>query len=86
MMDLPVRVFVLEHVHVHDDGEEDYKLIGVYSTREGAQQAIDRLKLKPGFCDGPEGFSINAHVLDEGSWTSGYVTVLGSGNSETSDD
>lgn len=31
-----MRVFVLQHVHLINDGEEDVKLIGVYSTRERA--------------------------------------------------
>ena len=49
-------VFVLHHVNTLDDGEEDVKMIGVYSSQEQAEAAIDRLSAKPGFSDAPEGF------------------------------
>ncbi len=70
-----VQIFVVQHLHAQDDGEEDVKFIGVYSSRETAQAAVERLKLKPGFCDTPDGFSIDPYTLDEDSWTSGYFTV-----------
>ncbi len=70
-----VVVFIVQHVHLLDDGEEDIKLIGVYSTRDAAKKVIERLKLKPGFRDAPAGFSIDAYTLDEDNWTEGYVTV-----------
>ena len=73
-----MEVFLLWHVHAFDDGEEDEKLIGVYSTREKAEAAIGRLKDQPGFVDVPEGFGIHPYVIDKDtSWTEGYVTVTG---------
>jgi hypothetical protein len=70
-----VDVFVVQHVRILGDGEEDVKLIGVYSNRDAAQTAVGRLQLKPGFCDTPSGFSVDPYRLDEDSWTEGYVTV-----------
>lgn len=78
-------VFLLQHVHVHLDGEEHIKLIGVYQTMEAACAAIDRLRIQPGFCDfpdvidfdsGPEesGFDISEVRVDEDHWTSGFAT------------
>ena len=52
-----VDVFFVQHVHIHDDGEEDVKVIGMYSSRASAEQAIERLKSKPGF-----------RMTLEGSW------------------
>jgi len=75
-----MQVFVVQHLHVQDDGEEDVKFIGVYSSRETAQAAVERLKLKPGFCDAPDGFSIDPYTLDDDNWTSGYVTIKYSDN------
>ncbi len=72
-----MKVFVLQHVHTFDDGEEDVKMIGVYSSHEQAESAIERLKSQPGFADTPEGFEIDPYVLDEDHWTEGYVTVTG---------
>ena len=70
-MNSPIEVFVVEHLHVLDDGEESVKLIGVYSNREAAQSAVDRHKLQPGFRDAPEGFTIDLYRLDEDHWTDG---------------
>ena len=58
--------------HVH--GDEDEKLIGVYSTRENAEAATKRVAGKPGFADQPEGFEICPYELDVDHWTEGYIT------------
>jgi hypothetical protein len=58
-------LFVVEHLHVQDDGEESLKLIGVYSSNENAGKAVERLRLQPGFCDTPDGFTIDPYTLDE---------------------
>ena len=64
-------------VHTFDGAEEDVKMIGVYSSPEQAQSAIERLKSQLGFADTPEGFEIDLYILDEDQWTEGYVTVNG---------
>jgi hypothetical protein len=68
-------VFILHHVHTFDDGEEDVKLIGVYSSLATATDAIERLRRQPGFCDIPEGFMIDRYALDVDHWIEGYVTI-----------
>jgi hypothetical protein len=71
------EVFLVEHVHVLEDSEEDVKIIGVYSSREAAQQAVERLRLQPGFRDAPEGFTIDPYRVDQDCWQDGYITVHG---------
>ena len=66
--------FVLQHVHVLDEDEEDVKMIGVYSSQEAAEAAIARMRLLPGFREAPDGFNIDRYQLDEDNWTSGYIT------------
>ena len=44
-----IKVFLLDHVRKIELGEEDIKLIGVYSSEELAKQAIARLFTLPGF-------------------------------------
>ncbi len=68
-------LFVLQHVHTFDDGEDDVKMIGVYSSQEQAKAALERISTRLGFCDAPEGFSIDLYVLNEDHWTEGYSTV-----------
>jgi len=78
-------VFVVQHLHVLPNGEEDVKLIGVYRTLVGAQSAVGRLKIKSGFKDHPrivdpvaddddQGFHIGKYPLDKDHWSEGYVT------------
>lgn len=70
-------VFVLQHVHTQDDGTEDVKFIGVYSSREKAQEAVKRLTRLPGFADEPDGFHIDEYRIDQDQWAEGFVTVAG---------
>ena len=69
-------VYVLHHVMREFEGDEDAKLIGVYSTEEEAREAIARLSARPGFRENPEGFSIDPYELDKDHWTEGFVTVV----------
>ena len=64
--------FVL--LHERSDTEH-VKLIGVYSSEAAAKAAIQRLRLKPGFSDYPEGFTIDAYEFDKDHWTEGFVDL-----------
>jgi hypothetical protein len=71
-----MEVFLLWHVHEFPQGEEDVKLLGVYSTRELAQEAHLRLASQPGFQEHPQGFQVSAYQVDKDHWTKGYVTEM----------
>jgi hypothetical protein len=71
-------VFVLQHVHTQEDGVEEVKFIGVYSAREKAQAAVERLNRLPGFADAPDGFHIDEYGVDQDHWAEGYVVATGS--------
>lgn len=68
------EVFILHHVHELTTGEEDIKLIGVYSTQQEAEDALNRVKDKPGFCDDIKGFTVNSYKLNRDGWTEGFFT------------
>jgi hypothetical protein len=68
-------VYVLQHVHALDDGTEDIKFIGVYSSRENAQSAIERLAKAPGFSEAPTGFHVDEYQVDKDQWVEGYSTL-----------
>lgn len=64
--------------HLRYDGREDHdKLLGVFTTKEKAQQALARLRDKPGFRDYPDGFEILDGPIDETYWLEGFATVSG---------
>ena len=68
-------VYLLWHIHDTGHGDEETKLIGVYSTEQRAQQAIARLKQQPGFKDYPDDFQIELCGVDETGWQEGFITV-----------
>lgn len=79
-------VFLVHHIHLFPDESEDIKIIGIYSSKEAAMQAIERVRTQPGFIDHPHiidlssdegesGFTIDEYVLDKDNWQEGYVTV-----------
>jgi hypothetical protein len=79
-------VFILQHLHVLPDGEENIKMIGVYRTYDSALAAVFRLREQSGFADFPDvitadnsgsrdGFYIDEYELDADNWSEGFVTV-----------
>lgn len=69
------KVYIVQHVHELPGGDEDVKLIGVYSSEERAWDAVSRLAQLPGFAQAPQGFHVDAYELDRDHWTEGFVTV-----------
>jgi len=72
------KVWLVWHVddNAPTDEEEYEKLIGVYSRKRLARDAVNRLRDKPGFRDFPERWKIEDWILDEDiGWLDGFVTV-----------
>jgi hypothetical protein len=68
-------VFVLEHSYESAyTGEQKTKLIGVYSSREKADKAIEKLIKQPGFRDLLDYFNIDEYVIDQDHWDEGFIT------------
>ena len=70
-----VVVYVVQHVHERDDGVEDVKFIGVYSSRTKAQEAVARLSCLPGFAEASDGFHVDEYRIDHDHCAEVYVTV-----------
>ncbi len=80
-----MKVYKLEHVHILYDDVEDTKFLGIFSTKEKAEDAMQILAKQPGFKDFPkliggddieEGFYITEEVVDEISyWKEGFSIV-----------
>ena len=69
-----MHVFILWHCYEKDTGEDESKLIGVYSSQVLAEGALKRTRRLPGFRDRPKSFGIDKYKIDEDHWTTGYVT------------
>ncbi|MFJ8042045.1 hypothetical protein ACIRBX_16240 [Kitasatospora sp. NPDC096147] len=54
------------------DDEEDFKELGLYTTREAAERRIVLARAEPGFRDSPDGFEVHPCTVDEPRWTRGF--------------
>ncbi len=74
-------VFMLSHVHEFEDGHEDLKIIGFYSSKMKAEEVLAKVQDQPGFRSHPKGFSIDEFTVDSGHivWPEGYVTAYPDG-------
>lgn len=68
------HVYVVQHSRSLGDGDEETKLIGVYSSERKAQEAVVRARLLPGFRDTPDDFSIDEYAIDKDHWTEGFIS------------
>lgn len=73
-------LYKLSHKHKLGDHYETAH-IGIYSTRNGAESAINDLKEKSGFRDTPDGFRIKKvfslvkpKLVDKTFWVDGFDT------------
>ena len=66
-------VFLLWYVHAPDTANENELLIGAYTAEEEAKSAIERLRDRPGFVNGPDGFQVHRYELNRDNWTDGFV-------------
>jgi len=51
------------------------KVIGLYSSRVMAEEAMGRARGLPGFAQEPEGFTIEQYELDKDHWPRGFVRL-----------
>lgn len=74
------RVFLLTHEHGYLDSQDyeelEQKYLGVYSSREAAEEAAQRYYILPGFNKYPfDSFYIEEVELDKDSgWEEGFVS------------
>ena len=74
------KVYILWHYYEYDiDGLDlnldAIKAIGIYSSKQKAEEVKERLKPKPGYNKYPEDcFYIDRYRLNEDHWTEGFIT------------
>ena len=60
----------------HDPPETGrVKVIGVYSSRELAEGAMQRARSLPGFAEDPDCFKIDEYEIDRDHWPRGFVRL-----------
>ena len=54
-----MKCYVIYHIHIFEDGNEDYKIIGIFSSYDKALEVKEKYSSElPGFKDFPEEFCI----------------------------
>lgn len=52
-----MKCYVIYHIHIFEDGNEDYKIIGIFSSYDKALEVKEKYSSElPGFKDFPDGF------------------------------
>jgi len=74
-----MKVYLLQHSYeyeISDDlKQEETKIIGIYSSREKAEEVKFQFKNKKGFNRFSEDcFYIDEYPLDQDNWTEGFIT------------
>ena len=67
--------FAAFHNYEDENGDEQIKFIGIFSTKKKAEAAVEILKRMQGFADYPLGFSIDYHPFDRTGWSEGFVHI-----------
>ncbi len=66
------KVYLLQHSYELDNGCEETKLLGVFSSKQNAEEAIKEYKQLPGFRDKQENFFIDKYEVDKKHWVEGF--------------
>jgi hypothetical protein len=66
------HVFLAMHVFRYEDGHDNIRVIGIFSSKRRAQEAIRHLRDKPGFRYRKRAFEVSRYVLDLRHWTEGF--------------
>lgn len=66
-------VFVVQHAYEDANDDEQVRFIGVYRTRQRAEQAVSRLKSQVGFSDHPHDFHVEEYQLDQDHWVESFA-------------
>lgn len=70
-----MTVYLLLHSHLLPQGEEDVKILGVYSTHADASSAQQRALSEPGFKEHASGFTIDEYEIGKEHWEEGFRTI-----------
>lgn len=70
-------VYLLQHAPLNEE-EDDFlydeiKIIGIFSSKELAQQEIEKLVKLPGFINQSNAFIIGPYELNQDYWAEGFV-------------
>lgn len=69
---MQTKVYLLLHSYLLNNMDET-KYLGLYSSKESVDNAIDTYRQLKGFCDWPDNFFVTEFVIDEMEWRKGFI-------------
>lgn len=70
-----MKIWQVHHIRECDDGSDDAKQVGIFDSMSGAQQAVELLRMEPGFRQFPDDFLIDEIELNHLAWREGFATL-----------
>lgn len=72
---MTASVYIVQHVRAEKSGDEDVRLVGIYSSKEAAKNAVLRAGMQPDFRRFPQGFKIAKYALDKDQWPAALLAA-----------
>ena len=66
-------LYIVTHIKGDSENIDDFKIIGIYSSKSEAEKVVNRLRNMPGFSGYPNHFNIGPYVLGKNYWEDGFV-------------
>jgi len=70
-----LKIFLLHYVYEFEDGHEDVKLLGVFSSKKKAQAALSDVIKIPELKKMKKNFIIDVDKINWLGWTEGFITI-----------
>ena len=75
-------VYLVQHSYELNEGENETKIIGVFSSLKKAQLIINKYRTIKGFKRYQNEFHVDKYRLNENWWKDGFITIRGKSKGE----
>ena len=69
------RIYYLDYVYEFEDGHDDIRLLGVFSSRKKAKEALLKIKNDSSYDKIAKHLIISEDVMETLDWKEGYIIV-----------
>ena len=66
------EVYIVQHSYELESGNDETKIIGVFSSYQYAKEIVDQYITLPGFKERPNNFFIDKYEIDKKHWDEGF--------------
>ena len=70
------KIYFLDFVYEFEDGHDDIKLLGVFSSKKNAKLALEKIKANPEYKKITKYIVISEDSMETLGWEDGYMTVF----------